>query len=76
MNPRIKSIKRVLGTALTLEFTNGEVKTFDAEPYLNQGVFTRLKDPVLFQQASVAYGTVTWPDELDISPDTIYLESH
>ena len=75
MNPRVKSIKQIQGFQLVLEFTSGETKTFDASPYLNQGVFTRLKEPTLFRQAAVGYGTVTWPGELDISPDTIYLES-
>ncbi len=75
MNPRIKAIKSIDGFQLTLEFSNGVTRMFDASPYLNHGVFTRLKDPVLFSQARVNYGTVTWPNELDISPDTIWLES-
>lgn len=61
--------------SLMLDFTNGERRRFDVRPYLEFGVFQRLKNPELFKQARVAFGTVCWPGELDISPDTLYLES-
>jgi len=31
-------------TMLELEFNTGEARVFDARPYLERGVFTRLKD--------------------------------
>ena len=61
--------------SLLLEFTNGERRCFDMRPYLEIGVFQRLKNPELFRQARVAFGTVCWPGELDIAPETLYLES-
>lgn len=57
---------------LELTFDTGEMRFFDARPYLDKGVFARLKDPVLFKQAYVAFGTVCWPGHLDISPETLY----
>lgn len=44
-------------------------------PYLEIGIFQRLKNPELFKRAKVAIGTVCWPGELDIAPETLYLES-
>ncbi len=57
---------------LELSFNTGETRLFDARPYLDRGVFTRLKDPALFKQAYVAFDTVCWPGELDIAPETLY----
>ncbi len=61
--------------SLDLQFNDGSVRRFDAKPYLNYGVFTELKDIRYFQQVRVAFGTVQWPHEQDISPETLYLES-
>jgi hypothetical protein len=60
--------------SLDLKFNDGSVKRFDVKPYLNCGVFTELKDFEYFRQVSIAYGTVHWPHEQDISPETLYLE--
>ena len=66
---------------LELEFSTGERRMFDARPYLEKGVFQRLKDPQQFGQAYVAFDTVCWPGNLDIAPETLYdrsviVESH
>lgn len=60
---------------LELKFNTGEVRLFDASPYLEKGVFMKLKDKKLFNQAYVAFDTVCWPGNLDISPDTLYDKS-
>ena len=60
------------GYRLDITFDTGERRIFDATPYLQMGVFEKLKDPDLFRQAYVAYGTVCWPGDLDIAPETLY----
>jgi hypothetical protein len=57
---------------LELTFDTGETRIFDATPYLQRGAFEKLKDPALFRQAYVDYGTVCWPGDLDIAPETLY----
>lgn len=74
-NRHMKTVKRVRArddSLLELEFDTGETRVFDARPYLVKGVFTRLKNPALFEQAFVAYDTVCWPGNLDIAPETLY----
>ena len=57
---------------LQIEFNTGHIKLFDLKPYLGKGIFARLRDESLFNQAHVAYGTVCWPGNLDISPATLF----
>jgi hypothetical protein len=57
---------------LLITFSTGETKLFDARPFLDKGVFSRLKDIEVFRQAFVAFDTVCWPGDLDISPETLY----
>ena len=60
--------------SLDLKFNDGSVKRFDAKPYLDYEFFRELKDPNYFKQVRLAFGTVQWLDEQDISPETLYLE--
>lgn len=75
MNPRVKCVKASLDYKLHIEFTNGELGIYDCSPFLDLGVFRELKDVNYFKQARVLDGTVVWPHEQDICPDTLYLDS-
>ncbi|MBF0255470.1 MAG: DUF2442 domain-containing protein [Gammaproteobacteria bacterium] len=57
---------------LELWFDTGDHRLFNMKPYLDRGVFTRLKDLNAFKRAYVAFDTVCWPDNLDIAPETLY----
>ena len=74
----MESVIRVLprdNFLLELWFNTGEHRLFDMTPYLDRGVFIKLKDPEKFKQAYVAFDTVCWPDNLDIAPETLYDKS-
>jgi hypothetical protein len=73
MNPRVKTVKPCGDYTLHLVFENGEEGIYDCSHLLDFGIFRELKDINYFKQASVAYGTVVWPHEQDICPDTLYL---
>jgi len=60
---------------LELVFDNGERRTYDCSNLLDFGVFRELRDIGYFKQAKVLDGTVVWPHEQDICPDTLYLAS-
>lgn len=75
MNPRVRSVQPLDNYKLRLEFTNGEIGIYDCRPLLDQGVFQELKDVSYFNQVLAVLGSVAWPHEQDICPDTLYLES-
>jgi hypothetical protein len=72
MNPRVTKVIANQDHTLVLQFTNGELRKFDVSPLLDQGVFSQLRDINVFKQARVSYGTVEWPGDVDICPDTLY----
>jgi hypothetical protein len=41
-------------------------------PYMDKKPFVQLKGSPLFARAFVDYGTVVWPGEIDIAPETLY----
>lgn len=60
--------------SLNLKFADGTCKRFDVKPYLAYPEFQELGNLVYFKQIRLAYGTVQWRGEQDISPETLYLE--
>jgi hypothetical protein len=57
---------------LRLEFENGEIRIFDMSPYLEKKPFSVLKGSPVFSDAYVENGTVVWPGNIDIAPETLY----
>jgi hypothetical protein len=68
----ICNVKAFPDHILCLDFDNGEKRLFDMKPYLHYPVFRRLENQAFFSLARVDYGTVTWPGEIDIAPETVY----
>ena len=71
---KVTAVKANDDFSLDLRFSDGSVKRFDTKPYLDYEVFRELKDLNYFRQVDLAFGTVRWPHEQDISPETLYLE--
>ena len=57
---------------LELIFANGEQRSFDMKPLLAIKPWIRVATPQVFNLARVDYGTVVWPGEIDIAPETLY----
>ena len=60
---------------LLVEFENGERRTFHMSDYMDQKPWNRLKSGNVFQGAFVENGTVAWPGNVDINPETLYEHS-
>jgi hypothetical protein len=57
---------------LILEFENRERRSFDMTAYMDQKPWTRLKSGHAFHGAFIENGTVAWPGNIDIDPETLY----
>lgn len=68
-------VKALPNYELLLEFENGELKIFDVKPLLDKGVFVALKEESVFESVGLENGTVVWPNEIDIAPETLYVRS-
>ena len=75
MNPYVKSVRPNEDYRLLLTFENGEKRVFDLKSYLEKPVFRQLKNISLFQTARVVSGSVEWQGGVDLSYDTLYVES-
>lgn len=76
MNPRVTSVTPTDNYRLKLVFSNNERGLYDCSDLLDFGVFQELKMLHYFKQATVSDGTIVWPHEQDICPDTLYLDSY
>ena len=70
--PRVKSVEALSDYILLLTFQNGEKKEYDVKPLLQYPMYKNLEK--VFPAATVQFGTVVWPGDMDISPDTLYLK--
>ena len=70
----VVDVQPVMPMALQVWFADGMTGQVRFEPSHLTGVFEALKDPVLFAQARIEAGAVTWPGDLDLAPDAMYAE--
>lgn len=74
MNHDVVDVQAVLPMALQVRFADGTAGKVQFEPSHLTGVFEALKDPIVFLQARIEAGAVTWPGDLDLAPDAMYAE--
>lgn len=71
----VVKVKTTPDFQLELYFKNGEHRLFDMRPLLTMRPWNRIVNEQSFHRAAVAYGTVMWPGEIDIAPETLYDDS-
>ncbi len=71
----VVSVRVCPGFQLDLEFANGERRRFDMRPLLAMKPWNRIAAPALFERVRVDYGTLVWPGEIDVAPETLYDDS-
>lgn len=69
---RVKDAAALPGRQLRLTLSDGSVVERDIEALLWGPVFERLcTDDALFSRVRARHGTVTWPGDLDLAPETL-----
>lgn len=68
----VVSVNATDNHTLELVFENGEKRLFDMTPYFAKRPFIKLMGSPLFYSAAVQNGTVVWPGNIDIAPDTLW----
>ena len=68
----VTSVKPLPAYKLLLTFEDGRQGIYDVEPLLESGVFRRMRNVSLFNQVVVKLGSVAWPGDLDIAPETLW----
>ncbi|MBU3696800.1 DUF2442 domain-containing protein [Dechloromonas sp.] len=73
MTPDVTHVCSLPDYDLLVSFEDGEWRRFSVKPYLQFPAYQPLMEPTRFMAAHVLNGTVAWPGDIDISPDTIYI---
>ena len=68
----IVAVKPLDGYRVGVVFDTGEHGVFDCTRYLEKPYWRRLKDLEFFRQVHVDYGTLVWPDDIDIGPEDVW----
>jgi hypothetical protein len=69
---KIKSVETLDGYWLRLTLSDGRAIEREVGDLLRGPVFERLRtDHAEFRRARVRHGTVEWPGDLDLAPDTL-----
>ncbi len=74
MDYDVVDVQQATPRALWVKFAGGTTGQVRFEPSHLTGVFEALKDPIVFAQARIEAGAVTWPGDLDLAPDAMYAE--
>jgi len=67
--PKVISVSAMKDWRIRVCFQDHGVVIVDMKPFVDFGVFRALRDPILFQQVKVSFGTVEWPVGLDLDPE-------
>jgi hypothetical protein len=72
--PDVIDFKILADYKINITLSNGKKGIFDVTHYLDRGIFQELKDYNYFKRARIEFGTITWPNEQDFSPETIEIK--
>ena len=68
-------VKALNDYSIFVEFSDGMQGVVDLKHLAHKGIFCNWDKNNLFSQVHIDnYGAITWNDEIDICPDSIYLQ--
>ena len=75
MYPAVTHVTPRQDFSLALVFDTGAEGILDMKPYLDFGVFNRLKDYNNFRRVRVVFDAIEWDCGVDLDPEFIYAKS-
>jgi hypothetical protein len=70
----VVEVKPEPGYCLFVRFRDGLTGRVQLRPEELTGALAPLLDVQFFEQASIDYGAVAWPGEIDLAPDAMYAQ--
>jgi hypothetical protein len=70
----VKTVEPLSDYRIYVEIEDGRKGIFDVKPYLSHGIFNELRNIHYFNQVGILFGSVTWPNQQDIAPETLISE--
>lgn len=75
MYPTVKKVIPRDNYKLIIEFDNAESRMLDMKPFLEFGLFSKLKKREEFKKVKVSFDTIEWEIGLDLDPEFVYEKS-
>jgi len=75
MYPGIREVSAEKDFSLKVVFENDEKRILDMRPYLDFGIFMRIRDFEKFRRVRVVFDTIEWDENVDLDPEFIYEKS-
>lgn len=75
LGPRVVFVEPMENFILRIKFNNGEIRFFDTKKIYNLKCFKPLQNKEFFNKVHVAFGSISWNNDIDYCPDCLYEES-
>ena len=75
MYPSVCEVTPNKDFSLSIVLDTGEKRLLDMKPYLDFGVFKRIRDYCKFKRVKVVFDTVEWDEGVDLDPEFVYAKS-
>lgn len=75
MKTDVIDVKPLNTPCLEVTFADGKKGVLDLSPYLDFGVMKELKNRDYFNQVTILFGALSWPNGQDIAPQMAYDET-
>lgn len=73
---KVTNFKILPNKIMLITFSTGETRLFDAT-VLQGGIFEKLNDETIFNNAKLEYGVITWDNgEIDCAPEFMFENSY
>jgi hypothetical protein len=70
--PKVIQIQVLNATTIVVHFSDGLHGSIDFSDLFSFGLFSALRDPNVFYQAQISFGTLQWPGGIDLDPEWLY----